>query len=101
MLACITFAMVTAKVVSGQYLFWLYPTAIILPNRAGKLIALLYLIALLIGQLYWPTYWALVSELTLAGTAMVLVRNLLLMAIGIWATIIAARWTDAEPTIAQ
>jgi hypothetical protein len=91
-LASITWSIITAKVLSAQYVFWLFPLAVILPRRAGAAILLAYLSALAIGLLWCPNYWAAVVGLTEAGMLLVFFRNLLLLAIGVLAVFLAATY---------
>ena len=90
-LSAITFAVVTAKVLSIQYVFWLFPMVMILPGKKGMGIAIAYVAALVLGHLWYPDYWSIITALTTQGMILVLARDTLLMLIAIAGCCIAAR----------
>ncbi len=69
---------VTSPVLSAQYLMWGIPALLLVRPRAARA---LYLTALLVTQIEFPTCWGLVSNLQPAGIAILLLRNGLLVAL--------------------
>lgn len=77
---------VTAKVLSPQYLIWLFPLALALPGRRGTMLATLYLLAVALTHVYYPgvpglplSYTSL-EALTWPAMLVLLARNLALLA---------------------
>ncbi len=69
---------VTSPVLSAQYLLWGVPVLLLVRPRAARV---LYLLALFVTQIEFPTCWGLVSNLQPAGVVLLLVRNGLLVAL--------------------
>jgi hypothetical protein len=95
-LASVVFSIVTAKVLSIQYVFWLFPLAVMLPGRGGTAIMISYFAALAMGRLWFPNYWTAVEALTQPAMILIFCRNMLLLGIAIVAAIIAARYRPEE-----
>ena len=83
---------VTSPVLSAQYLIWGVPALLLVRPRVARG---LYLVALGVTQIEFPTCWGLVSNLHPAGIAILLVRNGLLVALAV----VLARhvWRGAPP----
>jgi hypothetical protein len=91
-LLTITCLILSAKVLSVQYLFWLFPFALLLVTyppyrRWGIAAAVAYLLALALGQYWYPWHFQPIVDLTPAGLALVATRNALLLLIAIAAAI--------------
>jgi Glycosyltransferase family 87 len=77
----------TGKVLSPQYLVWLLPLVALVGGRRGQISAGLLAVAMIASQVIFPTsYRALTDELAAAPTAVLIARNLLLVAllVAVW-----------------
>lgn len=72
-------ALAASKVLSPQYLIWLFPLAVAAPGRSGKWFALLFGAAALATQIWYPYLYARVMLLELPVVVLVASRNLLLV----------------------
>ncbi|HWG56885.1 MAG TPA: glycosyltransferase 87 family protein [Gaiellaceae bacterium] len=70
------------KVLSPQFLIWLAPVVPLVAGRRGAVASVLLLAALVVTQLWFPyRYWELALEFDGPAAALVLVRDLLLVAV--------------------
>jgi hypothetical protein len=85
-----TLLILSAKVLSVQYLFWLFPFALLVPTpprRWAIVAAVAYLLALSLGQYWYPYHFQPIVDLTPSGLALVATRNALLVIVAIAAAV--------------
>lgn len=78
------------KVFTPQFIVLLLPACLLVAGRAGRVTAGLAVGALLLTQAYYPRAWVQVSELDTGPVAVLLVRNLVVLAI------VVAAWPRRE-----
>lgn len=76
-------ALCTSKVLSAQYLIWLFPLILILPERAARPASIyryrLYLVALCLTQIEFPLLYGLLLAASPPIVAVLLARNAVLL----------------------
>jgi len=83
--ATLSWVLITSKVLSPQYLLWCAPLFAALPGDDGARLARRFVWLLALTQLIFPIGYELVNQATLPGIALLLGRNLLLVATFVFA----------------
>jgi uncharacterized membrane protein len=92
--------MLTFKVLSPQFLVWLTPLIYLsAPSRRSTLFFGCFLAIMLVTQLIWPGFYYLLEEAHPVGVALLVIRNVGLLALFVW--LLRDWWRTYQPSVAS
>lgn len=71
--------LVVAKVLSPQFLLWVFPLVLIVPGAPGRRLRLWFGLAALLGQVWYPFFYNSLAELEQPWVSLLVLRNALLV----------------------